>query len=199
MAWRVSGQMYEVCSCKLLCPCWFGPAEPDQGWCAGVIIFDIQHGQVDGVDLAASKIVLSVDWPADFWSGNGTARLFIDEAGSAEQQRGLEAIFSGKKGGPLEPVLGGVISRWLPAKTARIDVQWGDETTVTVGEVGRVQSKRLKSESGETATVRGAAAMGAFQLESMEVAHTAGTHWNDPDMRSWDGDSGTVSAFNWSA
>jgi hypothetical protein len=41
--------------------------------------------------------------------------------------------------------------------------------------------------------------MGAFQLESMEVARTAGTSWTDPDMRRWEGDSGTVSNFNWSA
>lgn len=199
MAWRVSGQMHEVCSCKMLCPCWFGPAEPDQGWCSGVIIFDVQQGNVDGVALGGSRVVFAADWPGDFWGGNGTARLYIDEAASPDQQRELEAIFSGQKGGPLEPVLGGVISKWLPAKTAKIDLQWGDETSVTVGEVGHVESKRMKSETGEAATVRGAAAMGAFQLESMEVARTAGTRWTDPEMRSWEGDSGTVSRFNWSA
>jgi hypothetical protein len=199
MAWRVTGQLHEVCSCKMLCPCWFGPAEPDQGWCSGALIFDVRQGEADGIDLSGSKVVFAADWPGDFWGGNGTARLYLDEAASPDQRRELEAIFSGKKGGPLEPVVAGVISQWLPAKTARIDVQWGDDTTATVGEVGRVQSKRMKSETGEAATVRGAAAMGAFQIESMEVARTAGTRWTDPDMRRWEGDSGTVSTFSWSA
>ena len=198
MAWRVSGQMHEVCSCKMLCPCWFGPAEPDQGWCSGVIIFDVQQGNVDGIDLGGSRVVFAVDFPGDFWSGDGTARLYLDAAASPDQRRELEAVFSGQKGGPLE-ALGGIISKWLPAQTASIDLRWGDETSVTVGEVGRVQSKRMKSESGEAATVRGAAAMGAFQLESMEVARTAGTRWTDPELRTWEGDSGTVSTFNWSA
>jgi hypothetical protein len=199
MAWHVSGQMHEVCSCKMLCPCWFGPAEPDQGWCSGALIFDVRQGEADGIDLSGSKVVFAADWPGDFWGGNGTARLYLDEAASPDQRRELEAIFGGRKGGPLEPVLAGVISQWLPAKTARIDVQWGDESSATVGEVGRVQSKRMKSETGETATVRGAAAMGAFQIESMEVARTAGSRWTDPDMRRWEGDSGTVSTFRWSA
>jgi hypothetical protein len=36
MAWKVSGQSLELCSCKMLYPCWLGPeGAPDQGWCAG--------------------------------------------------------------------------------------------------------------------------------------------------------------------
>ena len=31
-------------------------------------------------------------WPANFFSGNGSARLYIDESLSADQQRELEAI-----------------------------------------------------------------------------------------------------------
>ena len=109
MVWRVTGQLHEVCSCKMLCPCWFGPAEPDQGWCSGMLIFDVRQGEAEGIDLSGSKVVFAAEWPGDFWGGNGTARLYLDEAASADQQRELEAIFSGKKGGPLEPVVAGVI------------------------------------------------------------------------------------------
>lgn len=198
MAWQITGQMHELCSCKFLCPCWFGPAEPDQGWCSGAIVFDVESGTTDGLDLGAHTVVLLADWPGDFWAGNGTARLYLDERATPEQRQALEAIFSGQQGGPME-VVSTLISKWLPAETAPIAVTWGDTTTATVGEIGQITSQRMKNEAGQPATVQGAAAMGAFQLESMQVARTAGSHWADPEMRRWDADSGTVGAFDWNA
>jgi hypothetical protein len=52
MAWNLSGQLTEFCSCKLMCPCWLGPTPvPDQGWCSGAILYDIEQGQIDGIDV----------------------------------------------------------------------------------------------------------------------------------------------------
>jgi hypothetical protein len=199
MVWRVTGRLHELCSCKLYCPCWFGPAEPDEGWCSAAIVFEVQQGNADGIDLSGRKAVFAADWPGDFWGGNGTGRLYIDETANPDQRRELEAIFGGKKGGPLEPVLGGVITKWLPPQFVNIEVQWGDNPSATVGEVGQVKSQPMKNEAGQPATIQGAAAMAAFQLESMQVARTAGSRWTDPEMRRWEGDSGNISTFNWSA
>ena len=63
MAWQISGQLLDTCSCKLLCPCILGPAEPDQGWCSGALAFDIQQG----------SSVMAFDMPGDFIGGNLTA------------------------------------------------------------------------------------------------------------------------------
>ena len=152
-----------------MCPCWFGPAEPDQGWCSGALVFDVERGNADGLDLSGNTVVLLADWPGDFWAGNGTARLYIDERATPEQRQALEAIFSGQQGGPMGAVSAAVISKWLPAQTAPITVIWGDTTTASVGEVGQITSNLLKNEAGQPATVHGAAAMGAFQLERLEV------------------------------
>jgi hypothetical protein len=198
MAWHLAGRMHELCSCKFLCPCWFGPAEPDQGWCSGALVFDVQRGNADRLDLAGHTVVLLADWPGDFWAGNGTARLYLDERAAPEQRRALEAIFSGQQGGPMA-VVSGLVSTWLPAQAAPITVTWGDLTTATVGEVGQITSQRVTNEAGQPTTVHGAAAMGAFQLERLEVAHSAGSHWADPELRHWDADSGTMGAFAWSA
>ena len=99
----------------------------------------------------------------------------------------------------MEPVAAGVISTWLPAQTAPIQLTWGDTTTGAVGEIGQIVSQRVKNEAGQAASVQGAAAMAAFQLERLEVAHTAGSRWADPDMRRWEADSGTTGPFAWSA
>ena len=141
MAWNVTGELLELCNCNVVCGCWFGPTKPDQGWCGGALIFDIRQGVADGVNLAGSKIALAAEWPGDFWSGNGKARLYVDTGASAEQRRELEAIFGGRKGGGPQNVLGRVISQWLPPRSVRIDVQPGESTAVTVGEVGRVLLK----------------------------------------------------------
>jgi hypothetical protein len=197
MPWSMSGQAFELCNCTVLCGCWLGPAKPDQGWCGGALVFDIQRGTADGVDLAGKKIALAVEWPGDFWSGNGKARLYIDESATAGQRKELEAIFSGKKGGFFEPLLSGVVSTWLPARLTRLTVQHGEIPSATVGDVGRVSMRGLKDGAGKPTLIEGAAAQAAFQIDRMQVASSKGSRWSDPDLRQWEGDSGNLIAFDW--
>jgi hypothetical protein len=199
MAWNMSGRFMESCSCKLWCPCWLGPAEADRGWCSGAVVMDIEQGTADGLDLSGLKAVFLGDWPKDFASGDGTGRVFIDETASAEQRRVLEAICTGHQGGPWA-VVSGVIARWLPAQTARINVRWDDRPSVSVEGIGEVQLEPLRDESGRGVEVRGAAAMAAFDLEMMELARGDGTRFAAPEMRAWEsGGEGVVSTFDWSA
>jgi hypothetical protein len=198
MAWRVSGKTTELCSCKLLCPCWLGPeGEPDQGWCAGAFGFDIEKGESDGVDLSGTRVALSAEWPGNFFHGNGTARLYLDERASDAQRRELEAIFGGKKGGMFEAVFGGVISNWLPARTAKIEIGWSESPTLRVDDVSQVQLSPLHDEAGKETQLTGAVGLGALQVESMHLADARGSRWSDPDMRAWQGDSGSLQRFDW--
>jgi hypothetical protein len=198
MAWQMQGRFMESCSCKLWCPCWLGPAEPDRGWCSGAVIMDIERGDADGLDLSGLKAVFLGDWPKDFASGNGTGQLFLDASASDEQRRVLEAICTGQQGGPWA-VVSGVISHWLPAQTARIDVQSGDRLSVMVEGIGQVHLDPLRDEAGRGVEVRGAAAMAAFDLEMMELAHGDGTRFAAPEMRAWEsGGEGIVTTFAWS-
>jgi hypothetical protein len=197
MAWNLTGRAIELCNCNVLCHCWLGPAKPDQGWCGGAFIFDIQQGRADGVDLAGKKVAFAAEWPGDFWSGNGKARLYIDESATPEQRRELEAIFSGKRGGLFEPLMAGVISTWLLAQPTKIDVQHGETSSATVGGVGRVALRPLKDQTGKQTKIQGAAAQAAFMIDSMDVASSKGSRWSDPELRPWEGDSGNLIAFNW--
>lgn len=200
MAWKVSGRSLELCSCKMLCPCWLGPnVEPDLGWCGGGFAFDIREGTSEGVNLGGSRVFLAAEWPANFFLGNGTARLYIDESASADQRRELEAIFSGAKGGHLEGLFGAVVSRWLPAQFVKIDLQWGDNHSLTVGSMGHATLQPIKDMAGKPTRVTGAAAQMGFQIDGMDLASSKGSRFTDPDMRSWEGDSGTLHEFNWSA
>src|ERR1700674_2680436 len=142
MAWRLKGQMIESCSCNMFCPCWFGVQElmiMDQGWCDIVIGFPIREGSSDGVALDGREVVFTADFPGPtFFDGNATARLFIDAGADHDQQRELEAIFQGQKGGPMGN-LAPLVAAWLPTKTASIRIQEeGDTISVAVEGTGHM-------------------------------------------------------------
>ncbi len=200
MSWQVSGRSMELCSCKALCPCWLGPeGKPDQEWCAAVFGFDIEEGSSDGTDLAGTKMAFMVHWPENFFSGNGSARLYIDEGANSDQQQELEAIFSGKKGGVLEGLWGAVLSTWHPSRISKINLQWGDNPEVSADGIGQATLKPFKDGAGNMATLTGAAAQAAFQIESMNLADSRGSSWADPDLGNWEGDSATLHNFDWAA
>ena len=200
MAWNVSGQSLELCNCKMLCPCWLGPeGEVDQGWCGGAFAFDIREGNSDGVDLRGTQVVIAGEWPGNFFSGNGTLRVYVDEAASDDQRRELGAIFSGDKGGHLAGLWDAVMTKKLPVRIEKIDIQWGDHPSLAVGSIGQARLQPIKDPAGQPTKVAGAAAQAGFQIDSMDLASSKGSRWSDPDMRAWEGDSGTLHRFNWRA
>lgn len=200
MTWQISGRSMELCSCKAFCPCWLGPeGEPDQEWCAGMFGFEVEKGTAGGVDLGGSKVVLLAHWPANFFAGNGSARLYLDEGADDDQRRELEAIFTGRNGGVLEPLWGAVLSNWHPTRFAAIELSWDGDSTAKVDGIGQSTLKPFQDDAGNSATLSGAAAMAAFQLDSMVLANGKGSNWADPDLGSWQGDSGTLHKFDWTA
>lgn len=198
MAWQVSGQMLEVCNCTLLCPCWLDlSVQPDQGWCGTAILFDIEQGNSDGVDLSGRRVVMAGNIPGPFAGGNFTIRFYIDAKASEEQRRELEAIFSGQKGGPMA-ALGPAVGKVLPTAVTEIDLHRNDVITATIGRAGRLQWAPRKDSAGRATTVEAAEAMAVFSVAEGQPAKTTGSRWSDPEMRSWEGDSGLISRFTWS-
>ena len=197
MAWHMTGQLIEACSCKAACPCVLGPAEPDQGWCSGALTFVIEQGESDGVNLGGRKGVWLSDLPKDFASDNGTVRIYIDDAADARQSRELEAIFTGKKGGP-GGALGSLVTKWLPIQTATITIDGGDNPSITVGAVGHVELNRIKDERGRATKLLNAPVLGAIQVDTADLARSDGSNFADPQMRRWEGGGhGSLSPFSW--
>ena len=199
MAWQVSGRSLDLCSCKMWCPCWLGPEiEPDEGWCAHTFGFEIRQGSSDGVDLSGTTVAFTGEWPANFYAGGGRARLYIGDTTSKDQRRELEAIFSGKKGGPLEVLWGAVIDEWLPTMVADVAISWGENPVLSVNGIGQATMKPLSNGAGIPTIVTGAMSQAGLQIESMNLASSAGSQWSDPDFRNWQGSSGNIHDFDWS-
>jgi hypothetical protein len=194
MAWKLAGQVLESCSCNMVCPCVFGPAKPDQGWCSGALVFDIQQGDSDGISLNGTKVVFAVDLPGDFLSGNGNGRLYIDEGASPDQRRELQAIFTGKKGGAFE-MLNSLMAKWLPTEIVKTEIA-RDNSSVKVGSVGELKLQLLKTEDGQQTTLQHAPVIAGFGISSSNLARGDGSQWSDPQMRRWtSGGTGGISAF----
>ncbi len=199
MAWKVSGRSLDLCSCKMWCPCWLGPEiEPDEGWCAHTFGYEILQGSSDGVDLSGTTVALTGEWPANFYLGGGKARLYIGQAATEVQQRELEAIFSGKKGGHLESLWGAVIDEWLPAKVVSIAISWGENPILSVNGIGHATMRPLTNGAGKSTIVTGAMSQAGLEIDSMNLASSDGSQWSDPDFRSWQGSSGNIHEFDWS-
>ena len=205
MAWNLSGELIESCSCNVLCPCWFGTPElmkMDQGWCDSALVFRIDAGQADGQDVAGRTVVLAIDLPGPtMFDGNGTARVYVDDGATDEQRAALEAIFQGKKGGPME-IIGGLVANWLPTESSKIGIEDdGDTCTVSVAGAGEVRSQVLKNEAGNAMTLKdsGFAVFLNFDDATFKVA-PSGSRWSDTAMpRGFETKSGARARWTWAA
>jgi hypothetical protein len=110
MAWSLKGSYVETCSCELMCPC---NLSFDHGatydFCRATLVFHIREGDVDGTDIAGTRLAVIVDTPKVMTEGNWRLGVFVDEQASDEQADKLVQVFSGQLGGPmagLAPLVG---------------------------------------------------------------------------------------------
>lgn len=204
MTWNLTGEWRETCSCNMHCPCWMGIEElmvMDQGYCGSINLLRIKEGSSDGINLSGLSLVVAILWPGPtLYDGDGTGRLYIDEAANAAQLRELDAIFQGQKGGPME-ILASLTPTWLPTETARIEVDEENGTvTATVHPFGEIRSQRLEDEEGRAMTIQNVGFTNALQFDNSvgELAPSEGSLWSDPKMpHAWESRSGTMGTFTW--
>jgi hypothetical protein len=100
MAYRLHGSILEVCTCKVLCPCWIGE-DPDNGTCDSTVAYHVDTGSVNGVDVSGLTLALAVHIPGNVLKGNFRVMVFVDDRATPQQEQALTQAFSGKLGGPL--------------------------------------------------------------------------------------------------
>jgi hypothetical protein len=111
MAWNLEGTFFENCSCDAICPCtWSNLAhQATNDYCRFALAFQIDSGDIDGVDVSGRSFVMIGDTPADMQLGNWRVGVIVDDGASGEQVGKLGEVLSGALGGPpaaLGPLLG---------------------------------------------------------------------------------------------
>ncbi len=100
MAYTLEGRLLEVCTCKVLCPCWVGE-DPDFGTCDGTLAWHFDQGEIDGVDVSGLTFAAVAHIPGNVLEGNWKIVAYVDDKASEAQQEAILAVYTGKKGGPV--------------------------------------------------------------------------------------------------
>jgi hypothetical protein len=114
MSWNVTGTYLESCNCDAVCPCTASgltaPADNDR--CQVTLAFHVDHGDIDGVDVADRSVVVFADTPQVMADGGWQVALYLDDRADEAQADALGRVFSGQAGGPmaaLAPLIGEVL------------------------------------------------------------------------------------------
>lgn len=122
MTWSINGRYFENCSCDMPCPCTVSfDAGADHERCNAVLVFHIDDGTVDGVDVGGRTVVALADSPRVMTEGNWKLALVVDDQASDEQLEKLGAVFGGSLGGPME-ALAPLVGEMLGVERMRIEV-----------------------------------------------------------------------------
>ena len=152
MAYHLEGSLLEVCTCKILCPCWVGE-DPDFGDCKSAMAWHFNQGTIDGVDVAGLTIGLACYIPGNVLDGNWRVTMFINDDATDEQAEAIQAVYSGAKGGPvadLVQLVGEVTS------VERVPIVFdvvGGRGTLKLGEVAHAELEPYRSATGEVTTL----------------------------------------------
>lgn len=104
--WQLSGDYFENCNCKVVCPCLVSAAtplsaSPTEGVCNVALAFHIETGTYDSVPLDGLNVAVAAHTPGPMGEGNWTLAVYIDERANDQQTAALGAIFGGAEGGPM--------------------------------------------------------------------------------------------------
>ncbi len=111
--WQITGDFFENCNCKGVCPCLISPnppfsSRPTEGACEFCMAFHITSGNYGNTPLDGLNVVLIPRTPGPMGEGNWSVALYLDERANEQQRQALQAIFTGSAGGPL-----GALAPWI--------------------------------------------------------------------------------------
>jgi hypothetical protein len=151
VAWKLEGEFYENCSCTAICPCaWsnLGHKATRDDFCRIVMAFDVESGDIEGVDLAGTSFVMIVDTPPQMVDGNWRVGVIVDDGANEEQVGKLGEVLSGALGGP-PAALGPLLGEFLGIERGPITIETdGKSHHVTVGELVDYSGTRTTDGSG---------------------------------------------------
>jgi hypothetical protein len=146
MSWKLEGRYFENCSCDVPCPCTVSlDLGADRDRCNAFLVFQIESGEVDGVDVSGLTVAGMIDTPKVMSEGNWRFGVLIDEAATDEQADKLGAVFSGELGGPME-ALGPLVSEQLGVERVAMEVSHDNGThRIKVGDDGELEVQEIVS------------------------------------------------------
>ncbi len=199
VAWNLQGSFFESCSCDAICPCtWSNLAHKAtrDDYCRFALAFEVDAGDIEGVDVSGRSFVLIADTPPNMTEGNWRLGVFVDDGASEEQVGKLGQVLSGELGGPPS-ALGPLLGEFLGIEQAPISIERnGNSHHVKVGDAVDFVGERIVIEGGEPVTLTNIVAhpagptMGVAPVSRSKVS-AFGIEFSGSDL------SGFANPFRW--
>jgi hypothetical protein len=135
MALSLRGRVIEHCNCNSICPCFSSglTRAGDYERCIGFIAFEVDAGELNGVDLAGRRGVFVQDSPPMMAEGNWKVGVIVDAEATDQQAEALASILNGTAGGPMAG-FAALTGEFLGIERAPITITHdGDTHTLSVG------------------------------------------------------------------
>ncbi len=120
--WSAKVEHISACNCNFGCPCSFD-APPTYGTCEASTATRIVKGKYGRTTLDGLMFVVVAKWPGPLHEKHGRAVVFLDERAKGEKREALEAIASGKAGGPWG-IFMSTATDGVAVRQARIDFKF---------------------------------------------------------------------------
>lgn len=153
MPYRMNGRFFEACDCYVPCPCWFDDL-PDEDECTGLIAWQIENGEIEGIDVTGSAVVsVSQHGGSRGAPHRAHVALLVDERTDDDQLDVIRRAFTGDLGGPLGE-LATMKARTVAVERAAISfVMDNDATSLTVPRRVAVRSSMLRGSTKRPITI----------------------------------------------
>ncbi len=152
MAYQLEGRLLEVCTCKVVCPCWVGE-DPDQGICEGVLAWCVDKGTINNVDVSGLTLAVMAHIPGNVLKGNWRVVVYVDAKATAQQKEALLNVWTGKLGGPvadLAQLIGEVAGVEQVPITFKVE---GGKGTLQIGQAIQAEMAPLQGATGQFTTL----------------------------------------------
>jgi hypothetical protein len=201
MAWKIEGQYFENCSCDVPCPCTVSlDLGADRDKCNAFLVFQVESGEIDGVDVSDLTVAAMIETPKVMSEGNWRLGVLIDDKASDEQMEKLAAVFGGQLGGPME-ALGPLVSEPLGVEKVGMEVSHDNGThRIKLGDGGEIEVQEIVSfgrEDGKAARLTGIFHPAGEDL-TIAKATTSQVSAFGIDF-AFEGGSGFANPFSWAA
>lgn len=153
MAYNIEGKLLEVCSCNILCPCWVGE-DPDGGTCDSAMAWQIDKGEIEGIDVAGLTFALSVHIPGNVLTPKSwKAAVFVSDTATHDQHGALLKVFTGQLGGAIAD-FAGLIGEVVSVERVPITFTVAEgKGRLVIGSVADAQLTPFSGATGELTTL----------------------------------------------
>src|SRR5262245_17107822 len=202
VAWQISGDYFEACSCDSVCPCPTSgmAARPTKGSCDAGLVFRVARGSHGTTQLDGLHFAVLLHTPGPMGAGNWTVGVIVDERANSDQRAALVAIASGQAGGPMAAV-GPLVTTFAGAESKAIRIEGeGMRRSVSVPGVLDIAVEGIPGASASEPIYfdnvgHPAASRLALAKASRSHMHAFGINWDETSGRN----NGHFAPFAWSS